>query len=440
MSQRGVVVVEDGDPRSTAAEWGPGHGEALRRLRVERGLRQQELADAIGQPRTVLSNWENAIRKPAPAWRAALAAALQVDLKRLEGPEVLPAASAPDRWSALRASVQPLIADSEHRRLDRFIAQSDWFAALAGQELTAVRWNRMHAAAEPYRAQLQEVATRNASTPEFAKTLGAALATDVRGLLGWPTGPLPSLGVTAERCGIHLFVTLLSAGSDGRLRAAANEHERLGVTMLVNAALDDSGRLFVMTLLMGRLLLSPRPSVAVVSSETQAVRARRVPLFGAAVGFAEELILPEDAVRAEVNLAIATSGADPQDMTVRRSAVLTDLLAAYGAPLPVVMRRLSAVWKPPSSGLEEFGIPSQPRLWRAWSRVGQAETAAARLTVADLPGHFVTLLLKEVIAGRASLQAAAELAGVDVSELGALLGDAQADPDEVWLESDAAVA
>jgi len=439
-------VTEDSPPstptdgQSTTTEWGPEHGEALRLLRVERGLRQQELADAIGQPRTVLSNWENGIRKPAPAWRVALAAALQVDARRLEVPQISPPTPVADRWSALLASVHPLVADSEHSRLDRFIAQSDWFARLANQELTAVRWNRMHAAAKPYRTQLQEVAARNASNPQFTQKLGAALAADVRGLLGWPTGPLPALGVTAERCGLHLFIIPLSAGYDGRLRAAANEHERLGVTMLINGALDESGRLFAMALLMGRLLLSPYPAVALVSSDARVVRTRRIPLFDAAASFAEELILPEDAVRAEANLAIAISGANPEDVGLRRSAVLTDLLAAYGAPLPVTMRRLSATWKPPSSAAEELGNPSQPRLWRAWSRASQADAAAARPTVADLPGHFVTLLLNEVVAGRASLQAAAELAGVDVGELGALLGEARADPDEGWLEPGVAVA
>jgi len=429
------------DDQPTTTEWGPEHGEALRLLRIERGLRQQELADAIGQPRTVLSNWENAIRKPAPPMRVALAAALQVDVSRLDAPPAPTSDPALDRWSALRTSVRPLIAGAEWPRLDRFIAQSDWFANLADRELTAMRWSRVYAAAEPYRAQLHDMVTRNTSSPQLTQTLGAALATAVRGLLGWSAGPLPALGTTAERCGLHLFIAPLSVGSDGRLLGAANEHERLGVTTLINAALDEPDRLFAVALLMGRLLLSPRPSMALVSRQLREERARRNPLFDAATHFSEELILPEQSVRDEAKFAIlTTSGTHPEDTALRRSMVLIDMLASYGAPLPLAIRRLSATWRLPQPDIEELGKRSQPRLWRAWSRVGQIEIATARPTVADLPGHFVTLLLNEVIGGRASLQAAAELAGVDVSELQTLLADAQTDPDDGWLKIGIAVA
>lgn len=38
---------------------------AIRRLREERGLSQQELATAIGVTQGAVSHWENGLRKPA---------------------------------------------------------------------------------------------------------------------------------------------------------------------------------------------------------------------------------------------------------------------------------------------------------------------------------------------------------------------------------------
>lgn len=425
----------------TSVGWSVARGEALRAQRIERGLRQQELADAIGQPRTVLSNWENGTRFPSARMQAALATALRIEFASLATLSTAQREKAVDRWSSWRRGVMPLVAQDEHGRIERFIAQSDWFATLADRELAALRWNRIYAAAQPYRDQLREVLAARASTPELTAQLGAAMAANVRGALLQPGGPLPSLDVTSERCGLHLFITPLSTGPDGRLRAAATEREDLGVTVLVNASLDGPSRLLAVATLLGRLLLSPRPATVHLASQASTPRPRRVPLYDTATSFAEELLLPESAILDEVRLAVlanATGGV--RDVAVRRSAVLVDLLASYGAPFPVTVRALGRAWKLSAAEIEELLQPSGPRLWRAWSRLGQAEAVALRPAITDLPGRFVALLLNEVVSGRASLQGAAELSGVDVSELRALLGEAESDPDEGWLKSGVAVA
>ena len=58
-------------------------GETLRRLRIERGLTQQQLADRLHIDRTSVTRWENSSRIPEVAIMPQIAAALGVDTAAL---------------------------------------------------------------------------------------------------------------------------------------------------------------------------------------------------------------------------------------------------------------------------------------------------------------------------------------------------------------------
>src|SRR5437763_8245238 len=73
-----------------ASVWAQQHGARLRRLRIERGLRQQDLAERIGAARTVYSNWETGTRRPNAANLTALATALGVSVEELLRGQALP--------------------------------------------------------------------------------------------------------------------------------------------------------------------------------------------------------------------------------------------------------------------------------------------------------------------------------------------------------------
>ena len=53
--------------------------ETLQQLRKDRGLTQQQLADAAGLSQTAVSQWEAGVREPSWSAVRALAAALGVD-------------------------------------------------------------------------------------------------------------------------------------------------------------------------------------------------------------------------------------------------------------------------------------------------------------------------------------------------------------------------
>lgn len=426
-----------GQGLAAGAQWGPWHGDALRELRVQRGLRQQELADAVGQPRTVLSNWENGIRSPGALAREKLAAVLDVPVSALDQPPPLEPQRPPDRWSALRARLHDLVPEQEAPRLDRFVAQTELFAALADNELAAVRWNRLHAAVRAFRDDIAALGSAPASS-DGAQAIGRQLASQVRTQLDLSNGPLPALDVAADRCGAHVFVVYLSAGPAGRMRAAGREHDGLGVSAMVNAAMDGSHRLYAFCELLGQLLLDPAPAACVVAARRGA-RGKRPSRSAAASAFAAELVLPAAAARRDAELADAVGArgvADGEALLRARAAALTGLVQTYRAPLPVALSQLDRAWRLKPDQRQAIHAASLASGWQP-SSVPAPAIALGRATVQDVPARLLVLLAGQVQAGRASAQGAAELLGMDVSELRDLLARRTGEPsgdDDGWLD------
>jgi transcriptional regulator with XRE-family HTH domain len=126
-SRSGPAESGTGEP-----EWSAEHGAALRRLRIRQGMLQQELAAAVGQPRTVVSNWETGVRAPSPARRAAIAAALHVEpheLATLARQAEEPGPAGP--WSIFRDMIDEYLDEDGGRRVDRFTAQVELFGRLS---------------------------------------------------------------------------------------------------------------------------------------------------------------------------------------------------------------------------------------------------------------------------------------------------------------------
>src|SRR4051794_16811484 len=61
-----ILMTEDTSELSALQQgWTAQHGSVLVHLRRSRGLLQAEVADLVGAPRSVVSNWETATRKPS---------------------------------------------------------------------------------------------------------------------------------------------------------------------------------------------------------------------------------------------------------------------------------------------------------------------------------------------------------------------------------------
>lgn len=418
-------------PAALAERWTASNGEALRARRIASGLRQQDLAEAVGHPRTVLSNWETGSRAPSPAAKQALAEALGTS------PEALGAAATPpkvrdDGWPGVLTAARQCVSADDAAVLLRFERQTHLFARLADNEMSAVRWSRLHAAAHGPR---QELASLPTTAAEARAVLGQELAGIVRSHLGLGSGPLPALTVTAERAGIHTFSAWLAPGDRGRLRAVAVTKPSLGAAALVNAAQDDARRLHALAELLGLLLQQPEPVGALALSPAAGRRAPRSAYSGFVKAFAAELVLPAAACAAEAaqaDAALARSRPDT-DRAKFRAAVLTGLLVSYRAPAAVGLDRLAGPWRLTADGRAELLAQSAGVLSRAVAR----RHARLPAGLPDLPPRFLQLLAGEVDRQAATVQGAAELAAVDVSDLEDLLVQLRrpTTDDEGWLDA-----
>jgi transcriptional regulator with XRE-family HTH domain len=437
-----------GEPDSPGSTWTPGQGRRLRDLRVGRGLRQQELAEALGQPRSVLSNWETGARRPSATHLHALAVALNSDVHALTRSSAEPTpAKSTDAWAALRAQLADVVPGAEQLRLERFLSQVTLFHQMVGDtELTAFRWARQRAVSEPYRAEVAALAGAKARTSGPARAAGAELARAIREQLGLSSSPLPTLPATAELCGLYAFRAPFSAGQAGRLRGIVVEQERLGAVTLLNSMLDGQHRLFAIAELLGQALLQEPPAVSVSVAWRRPPRQGAPHIHQAVTAFARELVLPHSVVVRQTGLADLVSAsrtmqADAPPLGAHVAAIV-ELAQAYRAPASVVFAQLRGAWRLNQD--EQKALADQLRRWNWRSSVGTSRERPGegpwRATFDDLPRRFVALLIQAVLDRRASLAGMADAVGVDVTEFESVIARAQEThpspeyDDDCWLD------
>lgn len=90
-------------------------GQRLRNLRLERGMTQQELADAIGASVVGVRNWERGTRKPTMEMLVSLSRALRVSIDTLVG---LPVLQEPNCSFVLTPAERTLL--KNYQALDRY--------------------------------------------------------------------------------------------------------------------------------------------------------------------------------------------------------------------------------------------------------------------------------------------------------------------------------
>ena len=248
--------------------WDASQGGALSRLRRIRGLRQAELAEVIGQPRTVVSNFENATRAPRLELLERLAEVLEVPVSALLSPEAGGAAAigGTSGWEGLVVTLQPFVAEAERYRIERFLTQADVYARLtSGASCTMRAWSEVRQLAADSRAAISDAETTDAE----AEKVGRSLALRVRNAAGIGRSPMPPIAALADLVGVSIFIVPLSPGQEGRLRAALVERAGVGACVLVNAVLDGSHRLHAISQLIGKALLQPAPATAWMATRTR---------------------------------------------------------------------------------------------------------------------------------------------------------------------------
>lgn len=411
------------DDGTTGASWSVEQGEALRRLRRARNLRQTELADLIGQPRTVVSNFENGSRTPRPELIARLAQVLQVDVAVLLSPVATNATAHESdlqpvhRWAALAVGLRRLVSEEERYRLDRFSVQGDIYERLSADiPSIACTWAQRRQLAMDVR---HVIGSHNLTANE-ARDAGRSLALRIRDALGFARSPLPPLNSLADMLGLVAFTVPLSAGTDGRLRGVLIEHHSSGGHVLLNATLDDQHQVHALAQLLGMALLQPPPAAVLAATWTHPQRATDRLTSAASAAFARELVLPSSTVADYLAVSaplVATSGQEQVTFSVRM-VLLAGLARTYSAPattLVAQLRTINAVGGSEATAIERQLRPLvHPPVRRSFD---SAPSGTWRASPESLPPRFLTAILTAIIDERLSVGRASDITGMDQDDL-----------------------
>ena len=413
------------DDGAAGVGWGPEQGEALGRLRRARNLRQAELADLIGQPRTVVSNFENGSRTPRPELITRIAQVLQVDSAVLLSPVGARGAEmahdsdlrSTDGWATLAAGLQRLVAQEERYRLDRFSAQGDVYGRLSADiPAIAHTWAQLRQLA----LDVQHVLDNRNLTANEARGTGRSLALRVRNAFGFARSPLPPLNSLADMLGLVAFTVPLSAGTDGRLRGILMEHHGSGGNVLLNATLDDQHRVHAMAQLLGMTLLQPPPAAVLAATWTHPQRVTDRLARAASAAFARELVLPSSTVAdyLAVSVPLVATSAQERAAPAVQMVLLAGLARNYSAPATTLVAQLRAINA--VSGSEATVIERQLRPLvhpPVRPRFGPAPGGTWRASPENFSPRFLTAILTAIIDERISVGRASEITGMDQGDL-----------------------
>jgi transcriptional regulator with XRE-family HTH domain len=413
------------DDGATKAGWGVEQGEALRRLRRARNLRQSELADLIGQPRTVVSNFENGSRTPRPELIARLARVLQVDVTELLSPVGAKGAAIPheadlqsaDRWPTLTVGLQRLVTEEERYRLDRFVAQGDLYGRLSADiPPIAHTWDQLR----QLPLDVQHVLGNQNLAANEARSAGRSLALRIRDAFGFARSPLPPLNSLADMLGLMVFTAPLSAGRDGRLRGVLIEHPRFDGHILLNATLDEQHQVHALAQLLGMTLLQPPPAAILAATWTHPQRVTDRLTRTASVAFAREFVLPSSTVAdyLAVSAPLAATSTQEQGTLPVQMALLASLARNYSAPAATLVAQLRAINAVSSSEAIEIERQLRPLVHPpVHPRFDSAPSGTWRASPENLSPRFLTTILTAIIDERISVGRASEITGMDQDDL-----------------------
>ena len=192
--------------------------DQLVRARERSGLGQDDLANALGVSRAMISYWETGKRRPNDRQLAALSSLVQVPVSVLEGFEEEPAT--PDLASMLLRGADQDLPGGVRAGLGEFVAFLDSYADLAN----ACRF-KVHAL-----TQSPFVSGSGFDSAEDARRK----AEEVRSYLRLGLGPVGDLDAVCELIG----VTVYRAGLGRDLRTTVSgvflDHPRIGFSILIN--------------------------------------------------------------------------------------------------------------------------------------------------------------------------------------------------------------
>lgn len=250
--------------------------ENLVRARSERRLAQEDLANAVGVSRAMVSYWEAGTRTPNERQVAALSRLLGTSIAVLVGVE--DAASTPDVVAEMlmRGADQEL-PDGAAPGLGEFAAFLDTYAELAAAARFPIRG--MH--------QSPFVSSAGFESGDDARRK----AEEVRAYLRVGLGPIGDIDTLCELLGITVYRASLGSDLSTTVSGAFYNHRVVGFSLLVNLDMRPGRRRFTVAHELAHALFHSESSTYVVSTAGKPPRERF------ADAFAGEFLMPTEGVR-----------------------------------------------------------------------------------------------------------------------------------------------
>ena len=250
-------------------------GDQLVRARSDSGLGQDDVANALGVSRAMVSFWEAGKRAPNDRQLAALSRLLRVPISVLLGHEE--PAPTPDVAAMLLRGAGPEVPDDALGGLGEFVAFLDTFAELAAAARFRVRGMRQ----SPF------VTTAGFESADDARRK----AEEVRAYLRLGLGPVGDMGSVCELLGITVYRAELGADLTKTISGAFLHHPEIGFALLVNLEMTPGRRRFTIAHELGHALFHSADNRYLVSTAAKSPRERF------ADAFAGEFLMPTEGIR-----------------------------------------------------------------------------------------------------------------------------------------------
>lgn len=249
--------------------------EQLVRARSGSGLGQDDLANALGVSRAMVSYWEAGKRTPNDRQLASLSQLLRVPIGVLLGHE-LPA-PAPDVAAMLLRGADQGVPEEALGGLREFVAFLDTFATLADKAKFSVRGMQQSPFVSAAGFESADDARRKAE--------------EVRAYLRLGLGPIGDVDVVCELLGITVYRAELGADLTKTVSGAFLHHPEIGFAIVVNLEMTPGRRRFTLAHELAHALFHSADNKYVVSTAAKSPRERF------ADAFAGEFLMPTEGMR-----------------------------------------------------------------------------------------------------------------------------------------------
>lgn len=247
----------------------------LVRARTASGLSQDDLANALGVTRTMISYWEAGKRSPNDRQIAALSQLLRVPISVLLGYEE--PAPAPDVAQMLLRGADQEVPEEALHGLSDFVAFLENFATLAKEANFPIRG--MH--------QSPFISTAAFDSAEDARRKSE----EVRAHLRLGLGPVGDIDAVCDLLGITVYRSNLGIDLTRTISGAFLHHPEVGFAILVNLAMTPGRRRFTIAHELAHALFHSTDNLYLVSTATKSPRERF------ADSFAGEFLMPTEGIR-----------------------------------------------------------------------------------------------------------------------------------------------